>query len=301
MEGILTSLVVVHGGVDMPLTEECLGALRRAAGNGWSLRPDPVESVVAALVVLEDDPQFNAGYGSVLNSDGIVEVDAAIVDGTRMSMGAVGGVSGLRHPSRVAAAVMMNSSAALLSGVGARVLADQMQEPDEDLVTQAQQEVWTALKLGKSRSLFTGAAYVPNTETVGAIALYDSHVVAGTSTGGVCGKPQGRIGDSAIFGAGHWADTECAVLCSGEGEAIIRVHLARRVAEAFKLTRDLRGSVDWGVDLLFKETGAVCAVVALDVATGDVSAAHNGFAFPVVVADATGDRVIEVRTYENQR
>lgn len=291
-------LLVVHGGVDMPPNTSTLGALRESSDVGWALRPDPIQAVVAAVGVLEDDPLFNAGYGSVLNSDGDVEVDAAIVDGSTARVGAVAAVSGLRHPLRVAAAIMHSGPAVLVSGVGARSLADELGEPHEDLRTDQQVEVWRARQDGLDLSPFTGVAYVPSTETVGAICTFDDRVVAATSTGGVCGKRPGRIGDSAVFGAGHWADARLAVLCSGEGEAIIRSNLAYRVGERIRAGYSAQEAVEWGVAMVRLETGAVCAVVAVDRERDSVGAAHSGFAFPVMVTRDGDPRVFESRRSE---
>lgn len=286
-------LVVVHGGVDMPPTDDTLEVLSAAAAAGWDQLPDPVGAIVAAVSVLESDPLFNAGYGSVLNSDGFVEVDAAIVDGSTGRGGAVAAVPGLRHPVRVAAAVMHAGGAVLLSGAGARAMADELGEATEDLRTLEQIDVWRAFRSGESLSPFTGVAYVPSTETVGSIAVAGGAIAAATSTGGVCGKQPGRIGDSAVFGAGHWADARIAVLCSGEGEAIIRTHLAYRVGERIRSGSGPQEAVEWGVRAVTAETGAVCAVVAVDSRNCTVGAAHSGFAFPVLVKRGSGVAVCD--------
>ena len=291
----MAGLLVVHGGVDMPADAATLASLTASSRAGWANQPDAVSAVVAAVGVLEDDPLFNAGYGSVLNSDGEVEVDAAIVDGASGRVGAVAAVAGLRHPARVAAAIMHTGPAVLVSGAGARRIADELGEPVDDLRTVEQQEVWRALQAGEDLSPFTGVAYAPNTETVGAISTFGLQVVAATSTGGVCGKPPGRIGDSAVFGAGHWADSRFAVLCSGEGEAIIRTNLALRVGERMRAGHSAQDAVEWGVGLVRMETGAVCAVVAVDAAQGAVGAAHSGFAFPVMVTRDGNPTLIEAR------
>lgn len=288
----MQGFVVVHGGVDMPPTEPAVGALEHAAARG--LRASgAVDSVVEALLALEDDPQFNAGYGSVLNASGLVEVDAGIVNGSTGRIGAVGAVPALRHPSRVAAALLRGAgSAVFLTGAGAREFADEQGEQFEDLRTTEQIAVWEALRRGEDLSPFTGVALASNTETVGAVAYRDGELVAGTSTGGVCGKPIGRLGDSAIFGAGHWANPEIAVLCSGDGEALIRCQAAGRVGARINEGHDVRDSVMWGVRTVFAETGATCAIMAVHATQDSVAAAYNGIAFPVVRTDATGTRVI---------
>lgn len=291
----MEEFIVVHGGVDMPPTDSAIEVLRNAGQAGWRVRPAAIDAVVAALGVLESDPMFNAGFGSVLNHDGNVEVDAAIVDGHSGRVGAVAAVPDLRHPARVAAAVLQSGAAVLVSGDGARRLADSLGEAIEDLRTEDQVRVWRALQAGESLSPFTGAASVPNTETVGAVCTFGGTLVAGTSTGGVCGKAAGRIGDSAVFGAGHWADERHAVLCSGEGEAIIRTHLAFRVGELMKSGVSVYEAVEWGVRLVRRETGAICAILGVDAAEGVVAAAYSGFAFPVVVQRNDSSTVIDAK------
>ena len=146
---------MVHGGVDMPSNDETLTALRAAAVRGWAEFPDASGSVVAAVEALESDPAFNAGFGSVLNIAGDVEVDAAIVDGTNCQLGAVAAVSGLRHPIRTAAALMRADGAVLLTGVGAREYADSLGQPWDDLKTAAQVEALNSFRSGDQLSVFT--------------------------------------------------------------------------------------------------------------------------------------------------
>ena len=281
----MRELLVVHGGVDMPTSPDVLAALSAAARTSWAMAPIATAVVVAAVGSLESDPLFNAGYGSVLNIDGDVEVDAAIVDGKSGKVGAVAAVMGLRHPIRVAAALMASGQAVLLAGSGARQYADSLGEWNEDLRTADQSAVWKSFRDGQPLSQFTGGRLVPATETVGCIAFVGENLVAGSSTGGVCGKQKGRIGDSAILGSGIWADEHIAVLCSGDGEAIIRTQLAFRCSMEIHDGRPIADAVRWAVEFLSKTTNAVGAVVAMDRNSGEVAAAHNGADFPVVTYD----------------
>ena len=287
------NLIVVHGGVDMPSDEKTLAALTAAAAQGWAQFPDALASVVAAVEILESDPAFNAGFGSVLNHVGEVEVDAAIVDGTHSQLGAVAAVSGLRHPIRTAAALMQAGSAVLLTGVGAREYADGLGQPWDDLKTPAQVDAWNSFRSGELLSVFTGMPVAPSSETVGCITSMNGMLVAGTSTGGVCGKQAGRVGDSAIFGAGHWANDQMAVLCSGHGESIIKARSASRCASRILEGASLKEAVEWTIQSLEQQTSSVGAVVAFDRESGAVAAAHNGNDFPVVVFDGDISRVIE--------
>lgn len=297
----MRDLIVVHGGVDMPSNNETLTALRAAAVRGWAEFPDASGSVVAAVEALESDPAFNAGFGSVLNIDGDVEVDAAIVDGTNCQLGAVAAVSGLRHPIRTAAALMRADGAVLLTGVGAREYADSLGQPWDDLKTAAQVEALNSFRSGDQLSVFTGMPVAPSSETVGCIAFLGEMLVAGTSTGGVCGKQAGRVGDSAIFGAGHWANERIAVLCSGHGESIIKARSASRCAARILEGASLQDAVEWTIHSLGQQTSSVGAVVAFDRESGAVAAAHNGSDFPVVTFDGGTSRVVEAKRVSRLR
>ena len=288
----MRDLVAVHGGIDMPSDAATFRVLEAAAMAGWLERSDAVAGVVAAVEELESSPLFNAGYGSVLTRGGNVEVDAAIVDGSRARIAAVAAVPELRHPIRVAAALLEAGLAALLVGDGARAFATSVGEPTEDLRTDAQILALRDALAGVDINAFTGIAQTPRTETVGAIAHFAGSVVAGTSTGGLIGKPSGRVGDSAIFGAGHWADERVAVLCSGEGEALIRARSASECAARILAGAPVRDAVAWAVLQLELQTGARGAILATDCLTGEIAAAHNGMDFPVVCFDGDAMSIV---------
>lgn len=288
----MRDLVLVHGGVDMGVDPLSLQVLSDAASTACT-RPDPLEAVVAGIAVLEDHPLFNAGYGSVLNDKGEVEVDAAVVDGGSGRYGAVGAAPGVRHPAQWALDVLRAGRSSLVSGLGARRLAERAGHTEEDLRTSEQLEVWLALRNGTVASAFTGRPVAPSMETVGCLSLRRGRLVAGSSTGGVCEKEPGRIGDSAILGAGLWADERTAVVCSGDGESMIVLHLARRIAERVSRGEPVAEAVRWAVRLAAEERGAVCAVLALHV-SGSFAGAHNGASFSVVVTDGSRGSLVPV-------
>ena len=181
-----------------------------------------LDAVEAAVVTLEDDPEFNAGRGAALTEDGGVELDAAVMEGTARAAGAVACVRGVRNPIRAARVVLGDGRHVLLVGEAARAFATEAGvEPcgDDWLVTPAQREV-----------LATGASGWA-AGTVGAVARdHRGRLAAGTSTGGTMGQRRGRVGDSPLIGAGTWADDQsAAVSCTGDGEAIIRIAMAHEV------------------------------------------------------------------------
>ena len=176
-----------------------------------------LDAVQAAAVVLEDDPRFNAGRGSVLNERGEVEHDAAIMCGRTGAAGAVATVRGIRNPIALARVVMERTPHVLLAGAGAEALAEregvERVEPRWH-VTERREAQWQSAG-----------------DTVGAVAAdRDGRLAAATSTGGILQKLAGRIGDSPLPGAGLYAaDDACAVSASGHGEAIMRAVAAHEV------------------------------------------------------------------------
>ena len=219
--------IILHGGAKEIEPDEaeanrsgCLRALSagRAVLEGGGSAVDAVE---AAIRVLEDDPAFNCGYGSVLNAAGEVEMCAALMEGRTFDVGGVSIVQGVRHPVSVARA-MLEAETTLIAGPGARAFAA---EKGLELCDPA------ALKASEDEKKRgrTGAH-----DTVGCVAL-DRHglLVAGTSTGGLDDTPVGRVGDSALPGCGFYADNDLgAVAFSGDGEHIARKMLAARVMHA---------------------------------------------------------------------
>jgi beta-aspartyl-peptidase (threonine type) len=217
--------IVVHGGAGREDAGERAArrtGMRRAADAGWTVLAgggSALDAVVAATVVLEDDPLFNAGTGSVLGADGWIEMDASVMDGQSLAAGAVAAVSRVKNPVRAARAVLDGGREVLLVGEPACDVAARAGVPLVDpraLITPAARTRWAARGAGAG-------------DTVGAVACDTAgHVAAATSTGGLAGKRLGRVGDSAIIGAGTYADDRLgAVSCTGPGEAIIRLSLGR--------------------------------------------------------------------------
>ena len=196
---------------------------------------DVVESVVRAL---EDDPTFNAGRGSHLNSAGRLELDASIMEGTRLRAGAVAAVSGLKHPVSVARRVLERSPHVLLVAEGAKSFARSVGA--EIVATPA---LLVGRELERFRRIRAGEADLVTREfspaarphgTVGAVALdRRGRVAAATSTGGTQDKAPGRVGDTPVVGAGTYADDRGgAASCTGWGESILRVVLAKSAVDA---------------------------------------------------------------------
>jgi L-asparaginase / beta-aspartyl-peptidase len=234
--------LIVHGGAwDIPdeAVEACNSGCHRALEAGWSILAhggSALDAVEAAVVALEDDPVFDAGFGSHLNLDGRVECDAIVMDGTTLRAGAVAALQRIRNPIRLARAVLENSPHMMLVGEGAERFAKHQGIPlcaPEDLVSPAEREAWLHCKGDKH-----AAAHHRGHEqgTVGAIAMDRSgHLFAATSTGGTCCKLPGRVGDSPLIGCGCYADAQAGgVSCTGHGEAIMQIVMAKTAVDLLR-------------------------------------------------------------------
>lgn len=202
-----------------------------------------VDAVTAAVVVLEDDPQFNAGRGAVFTYEGTNELDAAIMAGDSRAAGAVARVTQTKNPVRLARAVMEAGPHVFLSGDGAEGFARDHDVPAADPTWFATPERLRQLVELKARPLGwfdAGMKY----GTVGAVARDAAgHVAAATSTGGLTGKRWGRIGDSPLIGAGTYADDRAgAVSCTGSGEQFIRAGAAHEICARMRLTGETPGT-----------------------------------------------------------
>jgi beta-aspartyl-peptidase (threonine type) len=187
-----------------------------------------LDAVTAAVIVLEDDPLFNAGRGSVFTAAGRQEMDACVMDGSDHRAGAVAGICGPRNPVSAARTVLEQSSHVLLIGDGAlafcRAQGVPFCEPDYFYSEERWRELRYVLEHPDHATRGHG--------TVGAVARdRGGNLAAATSTGGMTGKAPGRVGDSPIVGAGTFADNaSCAVSGTGHGEFFVRYGAAFEIA-----------------------------------------------------------------------
>jgi L-asparaginase / beta-aspartyl-peptidase len=221
--------------------------------------------------VLEDNPRFNAGRGSVLTSEGTIEMDASIMEGDTLRCGAVGAVSRVANPIVLARHVLEDERHVLLVADGAHRFAGEMGLPECDP---------TSLLTENRRARPADGTLAGG--TVGAVALdRQGTVAAATSTGGLPGKRPGRVGDSAIIGAGTYADSTIGgVSCTGTGEAIIRVTLARRALEYLKEAGDPEYAARVATDLLVEEGRGAGGLILIDW-RGRMGFAHSTPLMPV--------------------
>lgn len=227
--------LIVHGGA-WPIPQEsfdaCRNGIRNSLGAGWKILSaggNAADAVEAAIVVLEDDPVFDAGYGSHLTLDGLVQLDAILMDGSTLKAGAVAAVERVRNPIRLARCILEKSKHILLVGAGAEQFAQEngisLCETD-DLITEQERAAWRLCR-ADSHAAENHAGHAQG--TVGAVALdFRGGIFAGTSTGGTCCKHTGRVGDSPLIGCGCYADAEWGgVSCTGNGEGIMKIVMAK--------------------------------------------------------------------------
>ena len=292
---MLSWAVAVHGGAG-EVEPERAGAVRRGCEQAAAAARDvlaaggsALDAVCAAVALLEDDPEFNAGYGAALTRDGTVEVDAAVMVGAGLRAGAVAAAPGLRHPVRLARQVLAAGEHVLLSGPGALAFAREhgiFPEPDGALATEKAWRRLEAWRAGRTAAARAGGG------TVGAVALDSaSELAAATSTGGTTGKRPGRIGDSPIVGAGTYADEQAgACSATGHGEAILRVLLARDAIDRLRAGASAPEAAWAALHELAERTGAQAGLILVD-RTGRVGRALNAPHMPFAVARAGQDQI----------
>jgi beta-aspartyl-peptidase (threonine type) len=256
--------LIVHGGAwDVPpeLYDRCREGVRRAAVRGWHILQNSGSALDAceqSIIELEEEPVFDAGIGSHLNSSGKAQLDAILMDGASLATGAVACVERIRNPIRLARLVMQRSEHVLLSGYGAEQFAGEqgceLCDPSIFLIPEVV-EPWSRR-----------AAETRRFGTVGAVALdANGHIAAGTSTGGTFFKHPGRIGDSPIVGCGCYADDEGAgVSCTGHGESVMKIVMAKKANDLVASGYSAQDAAERSVELLGRRTGGRAGLIVLD-------------------------------------
>lgn len=276
--------LVIHGGAGViersALSNEDERAIRddldRALDAGNALLragSAALDAVEAAIAVLEDSPRFNAGRGAVFGADARHELDAAIMEGHARRAGSVAGVTTVRHPIRLARAVMEHSAHVMLVGPGAERFADTRKEIervsnawfDTDVRREQLHRAQDAERRGALSAIppMAGGYF----GTVGAVAL-DAHgrIAAGTSTGGMTNKRFGRVGDSPLIGAGTWADGHCGISCTGWGEYYIRFAAAHDMCARMAYRGDtLAVAAQDVIERIIPAAGGDGGAIALDI------------------------------------
>jgi beta-aspartyl-peptidase (threonine type) len=275
----MTPALIIHGGAGSPapeLHEARQRGLRLAFEAAWSILlqgGSALEAAIHAVVILEDEPVFNAGIGSCLNRDGIVEMDASLMEGTTFRAGAVGAVQTVQNPILLARAIMEEGRHVFLAGEGAAQFAR------ETNFSAASQDV---LRTERQYQRWQQARTHGEPGTVGTVAFdKEGRLAAATSTGGIFNKYPGRVGDSAVIGAGTYADdTLGAASATGTGEAIIRTTLTRTAIDFLHGGVHPTQAARRSIELLERRTSSEAGLILID-ALGRVGYAHNAPAMSV--------------------
>jgi L-asparaginase / beta-aspartyl-peptidase len=281
----MEAALLVHAGAGA-YPPEYMGPAQKGCREGvlvgWRVLQNTgsaLDAVEAAVQVLEDNPLYNAGTGSSLTREGKIEMDAGIMDGATLQVGAVAGVELIKNPIKVARKVL-ESPHVMLIGHGAQEFALERGMSlctREDLLTRQVYERWQEQHATEVQQMEWKYG------TVGAVAVDSAgRLAAATSTGGLMNKYPGRVGDSPLVGCGFYADEYAAVSCTGIGEDFVRLLIARRAAEYVAQGHTAQRAADEVMNLLAKLTGGTGALIVIDaqgcVGTAKVSR-HMPYAF----------------------
>jgi L-asparaginase / beta-aspartyl-peptidase len=295
--------LVIHGGAgamrpdhgDPDHEQRARQGLRDALDAGSAILAkdgNAVDAVEAAVRVLEDDPCFNAGRGSTLNAEGLVELDAAIMDGGNRRAGAVAGLKTTRAPISLARLLMEQGPHVFLSYDGADRMAREagLEQVDNSWFVTAERRRQLDELLAKG-----GFDADVKYGTVGAVAVDRSgHVAAATSTGGLTAKQWGRIGDSPLIGAGTYADDAAAISATGSGEYFIRTVAAHSVAVRVKAG----ATVQTALDAVLADISSLGGKGGMIAVTPDGDAAF-GFTTPAMYRGIAGPDGCRVAVYSD--
>jgi beta-aspartyl-peptidase (threonine type) len=294
-------VLVIHGGAGTILKENMtseketayLNKLEEVLLSGKEVLENggtSMDAITKVITIMEDSPLFNAGKGAVYTEDGIVEMDASIMDGKTGMAGAVAGVHTIKNPILAAKEVMINSKHVMLTGDGADEFAAEQGLEIADSTYFFTERRWKSYQSAKDKKH----------GTVGAVALDKyGNLAAGTSTGGMTYKMKGRVGDSPIIGAGTFADNStCAVSATGHGEYFIRNVVAYDISALMKY-KDIC-LTDAANEVIMKklvDIGGDGGIIAVDkdgnyTMTFNTSGMYRGV--------VTSEGVLDIEIYKNQ-
>lgn len=264
--------VVVHGGagdIAEPDVEPHRHGVELAARAAWQVLErggGALDAVQVAVVLMEDDPAFDAGTGSVLNQDGIVEMDASIMDGRTMNAGAVAGVQQVKNPIVLARRVLESPHTFLISRGAERFAQESGIALIDNRLLRTPEQVAKWLECQTNPPAPIEARYASPQGTVGCVAVdRDGNVAAGTSTGGMKYKRPGRVGDSPLIGCGTFADNQSgAASATGWGEAITRIVLCKSAVDLLVSARTPQEAARSAIEYLARRVGGTAGIILAD-------------------------------------
>ncbi|KAK5853627.1 hypothetical protein PBY51_014766 [Eleginops maclovinus] len=265
-------VVVVHGGagqIPKDRTEMSTAGVCSAARAGYTILcggGSSMDAVVEAVSVLENNPCYNAGCGSVLNIKGEVEMDAIVMDGKTLGSGAVSAVRNIANPIQLARLVMDKTSHSFLTAEGANQFARSMGVPEvspESLITEYSRMRWVKNLAPDANPV---ESQMGKMGTVGAVAVdSEGNIACATSTGGMLNKMEGRVGDTPCIGSGGYADNLFgAVSTTGHGETIMKVTLARLILFYIEQGQSVEAASDLGLAYMKSRVSGLGGVVSVD-------------------------------------
>lgn len=277
--------IIIHGGAwDIPKTLHAAHSRGitdslKVGQRNLSKTDNSIETVLAVIKKLEDDPTFDAGKGSFLNNSAEVEMDAAIMCGDDLSIGAVAAIQNVQNPIEVANLVRLKTQHVLLVGKGATDFAKKQALKiinTEELLVGREKELYQTLSKQKNVKIKSFFEKKQPSDTVGAVVINSKgHIAVGTSTGGTPFKMAGRVGDSPIAGAGFYVDSSIAgVACTGWGEGILRVQLARETFELIKSGLSPQDAAENAVSSMHQKVNGDGGVIVID-KNGEIGFALN--------------------------
>ncbi len=286
-------VIVVHGGagawaLDSERLQIAIAACETAARAGQEILiggGTALDAVETAVSILEDCPVLDAGRGSYLNSAGEIEMDALIMDGRTLNLGAVAAVQHVRNPIRLARRVMTDTQHTMLAAAGASAFADQIGFPrceTADLIVSPEYEKHQTLKQQtdyQTSTIFTEPGAMG--DTVGAVALdANGNLATAVSTGGTRQKMPGRIGDSPLVGSGAYADNWTAAVCAtGHGESLMKIVISKRVCDYVGAGMSAQAACEAAIRVLAERVQGKGGLIAVD-ARGNIGIAFNTDAMP---------------------
>jgi beta-aspartyl-peptidase (threonine type) len=285
----MTTAIVVHGGAgawhEVPervsrAMPACIAAA--AAGQAVLLAGgSALDAVETAVHILEDEPVLDAGRGSYPNANGEIEMDALIMDGRTLNLGAVAAISRVQYPISLARKVLEHPNHNFLVGAGAEAFADKIGFPRCDVADLLTDENLLHYKNQVNGNKLGGSLG----DTVGAVAI-DSNgdVAVATSTGGTRHKLPGRVGDSPLVGSGGYADNwSAAVGATGHGEALMKIIISKRVCDLVGDGLSAQAACDAAIQMLAERVQGTGGLIAVDI-RGQVGVARNTNAMPYAYA-----------------
>ncbi|HYX34879.1 MAG TPA: isoaspartyl peptidase/L-asparaginase [Oligoflexus sp.] len=285
----LDYVVQVHGGAwDIPQSLKEAHRAGVVAAYDYAVSrlqsgKDPMDTIVEVLGILEDDPVFDAGSGSFLNEHGVVELDAAVMEGAGLRAGAVAALGSFPNPSRIARAVMDCTDHVLLVGTGAEdfAMSQGFRKVDISVLVHEREitahRAWLASGKPDAKTFFsnpeTKSRSGPEPDRRGTVGVVlgvknkTGHfcLFSGTSTGGTPGKKAGRVGDVPLVGCGIYADNEgAAVSCTGWGEGLTRIVAAKSVSQRVTAGQHPQQAIEAVLQEMWRRTGGRGGIIAVD-------------------------------------